>query len=50
MSATKRGNMALSGIEENDIKALVLFEVEKLLTLMSYKYKVNGNNEMISFY
>lgn len=41
--------MALSEMEENDIKALVLIEIEKMFTEMSYKYNIKGNNEMMYF-
>jgi hypothetical protein len=41
--------MALSEMEENDIKRLVLFEVEKMFTEMSYKYNIQENHEMMHF-
>lgn len=41
--------MALSEMEENDIKALVLLEVEKMFTQMSYKYNIQENQEMMYF-
>ncbi len=41
--------MALSEMEENDIKVLVLLEVEKMFTAMSYKYNIQENREMMLF-
>ena len=41
--------MALSEMEENDIKVIVLLEVEKMFTAMSYKYNIQENREMMLF-
>jgi hypothetical protein len=41
--------MALSEMEENDIKCMVLFEIEKMFTAMSYKYNIKENEEMMHF-
>jgi hypothetical protein len=41
--------MALSEMEENDIKVLVLLEIEKMFTAMSYKYNIQENREMMLF-
>lgn len=41
--------MALSEMEENDIKRMVLLEIENLFTAMSYKYNIKENQEMMHF-
>ena len=39
--------MALSEMEENDIKGMVLIEIEKMFTAISYKYNIKENQEMM---
>ncbi|MEK7724626.1 MAG: hypothetical protein AAB336_09785 [Acidobacteriota bacterium] len=41
--------MPLSEIEENDIKVMVLLEIEKMFTAISYKYNIKENHEMMHF-
>lgn len=41
--------MALSEMEENDIKLMVLIEIENMFTAMSYKYNIKENQEMMHF-
>ena len=41
--------MALSEMEENDIKRMVLIEIENMFTAMSYKYNIKENQEMMHF-
>jgi hypothetical protein len=41
--------MALSEMEENDIKLMVLLEIENMFTAMSYKYNIKENQEMMHF-
>jgi hypothetical protein len=41
--------MPLSEIEENDIKVMVLLEIEKMFTSISYKYNIKENHEMMHF-
>ncbi len=41
--------MALSEMEENDIKRMVLLEIESMFTVMSYKYNIKENQEMMHF-
>lgn len=41
--------MALSEMEENDIKRMVLLEIENMFTAMSYKYNIKENQEMMHF-
>lgn len=41
--------MALSEMEENDIKVMVLLEIEKMFTSISYKYNIQENQEMMHF-
>jgi hypothetical protein len=36
-------------MEENDIKRMVLLEIENLFTAMSYKYNIKENQEMMHF-
>lgn len=41
--------MALSEMEENDIKVMVLLETENMFTAMTYKYNIEENREMMLF-
>ncbi len=41
--------MALSEMEENDIKVMVLLEIENMFTSISYKYNIKENQEMMHF-
>ena len=41
--------MALSEMEENDIKVMVLLETENMFTGMTYKYNIEENREMMLF-
>ena len=41
--------MPLSETEENDIKVLVLLEIERMFTEMSNKYNIKENREMMLF-
>ena len=41
--------MALSEMEENDIKVMVLLEIESMFTSISYKYNIKENQEMMHF-
>lgn len=41
--------MALSEMEENDIKVMVLLEIENMFTSISYKYNIKENYEMMNF-
>ena len=41
--------MALSETEKNDIKAMVLIEVEKMFTELTNKYNTEENHEMMLF-
>ena len=41
--------MALSEMEENDIKVMVLLEIENMFTSISYKYNIKENHEMMHF-
>lgn len=41
--------MALSEMEENDIKVMVILEIEKMFTSISYKYNIQENQEMMHF-
>ena len=41
--------MALSELEENDIKRMVLIETENMFTAMSYKYNMKENQDMMHF-
>jgi hypothetical protein len=45
----KETAMALSEMEENDIKRMVLMEVENMFTSISYKYNIKENQEMMHF-
>jgi hypothetical protein len=48
-NAKRETVMALSEMEENDIKRMVLLEIENLFTAMSYKYNIKENQEMMHF-
>jgi hypothetical protein len=48
-NAKRERVMALSEMEENDIKRMVLLEIENLFTAMSYKYNIKENQEMMHF-
>ena len=41
--------MALSDDEKNDIKAMVLFEIEKMFTGITGKYNTPDNHDMMLF-
>jgi hypothetical protein len=45
----KGGTMALSEMEENDIKRMVLVETENMFTAISHKYNIKENQEMMYF-
>ena len=41
--------MALSETEKNDIKAMVLIEVEKMFTELTNRYNTEENHDMMLF-
>ena len=42
--------MALSETERNDIKAMVLYEIEHMFTRLTDKYNTPENHEMILYF